>query len=183
MVNRVDEIVRVLSDEGQSSVEVGHPEDRGVVPDGVCWRCVARTVESGHDLCHACRAFLLGDTELDPLGAPSPGDAPVHTDEEIFLGQSSYVIDLFDNTAHELVPYQHQGEVAVELHGGMSDGTAMRVATARDGTPPPELFTPVGMDHGVMRTERYLLDDASGPDVWSYDIASPPPATDRPAVT
>ncbi len=171
VVNKVDDIVRVLSDEGQYSTEEGHPEDRGVVPEGVCWRCVTRSVEPGHDLCPSCRAFLLGDTEHDPVRAVSVGDVPAHTDEDILLGQSTYISDLFDETAHEL-QHHRATEVIVELHGGLSDGVTMRVAQGRDGGPPLEVFTPVGMDQGAMRTERYLLDHRSGPDVWSYDLAA-----------
>lgn len=169
MVNKVDDIVRVLSDEGQSSNEEGHPEDRGIVPEGVCWRCVARPVDAGHDLCLACRSFLLGDTDVDPIGVRAVGDQPAHVDDDLQLGQSSFITDLFDETSHELMPHPVH-DLLVELHGGFSDGTCTRVHADRDGNPPHELFTPIGMDHGAMRTERYLLDDESGPTVWSYEI-------------
>jgi hypothetical protein len=169
MGNKVDDILRVLSDEGQSSLEEGHPEDRGVVPEGMCWRCLNRPVAAGHDLCRACRSFLLGDSDQDPVGVTFTGQArgPVASDVEIQLGQSSYVSDLFDEPAHEIAPV-HAEVIPVELCGGLADGATLTVPSARGGGPPPRLFTPVGMDHGVMRTETYHLDEASGPEVWTY---------------
>ncbi len=177
MVNKVDDIIGVLSDEGQSSAEQGHPDDRGVVPPGVCWRCVRHRVEEGHDLCHGCRAFLLGDAALDPVGAVGPGDHRVAHDDEILLGQSSYVSDLFDPTAQELAPHA-AADTWVVLRGGLSDGVAMRVAPSRDGSPPMVLYTPTGMDGTVMATERYVLDESSGPEVWSYELAPGEPRHD-----
>lgn len=67
MSARVDKILEILDDAGQSSqLETGYPEDGGELPDGLCWRCVRFETAEESDMCVGCRAFLLGDSDADP---------------------------------------------------------------------------------------------------------------------
>lgn len=76
--SRVDTILDLLSDDGQSSTETGYS---GHLEDGMCWRCAVRAVAEDSDLCSGCRRFLLGDSESDPVNEPRP--VPVFTESHL----------------------------------------------------------------------------------------------------
>jgi len=67
MTTSTDRILDLIDGGLQSSTEHGYGEH---VPAGHCARC-RRPVADG-DLCPLCRAFLLGDTDVDPCAVRDP---------------------------------------------------------------------------------------------------------------
>jgi hypothetical protein len=95
----VDRILDVIDAGLQSSTEMGYGSDRW--PDR-CVRCQEATPAESGDLCAGCRAFLLGDSDVDPRDPWSlprgQMEVELEADEEQWPQQWLQVFSQAENT-------------------------------------------------------------------------------------
>lgn len=101
--DRVDKILEVLDDAGQTSTETGYA---GHLDDGACWHCTTEPAIDGSSTCAPCRAFLLGDTDVDPRNQkPLP----------LMLGVSAPLDDYFDAIRDDIRALAAVAEIPTDL--------------------------------------------------------------------
>jgi hypothetical protein len=67
MSDATDRILDIIDGGLQSSIEHGFRVDNS---PNACIRCLKTEPAEGGDLCRGCRAFLLGDSRVDPKPRP-----------------------------------------------------------------------------------------------------------------
>lgn len=146
-MSSADRILDLLDNTLESTPETsyGHPTP----PDGVCPRCVRRRAAEGSTWCAGCRAWMLGDTDVDPA---TP--APVRT--FLLPVSAAFMEDAADLTARRAAvaadlgrDLREQIELAMETfvasmralepnpddiqYGGRFEWRSARVTGVRDG--------------------------------------------------